>query len=699
MMKKIYGILSNTKIAVIGFLLVLIPCIILSYIDYQAINKRTGTIRSGYKFTLDLIRDKVEQKIISREEKLSGTLNELSANKESIKYLKSFLKTSEKQNPIIAKPFLLNKEGGVVTSFLSSGWIKSEIILPVVSNYISSNFKSAQKEEFEKTNYLKAIELYRETLKNASPGDSAIIISAIGRCYYKDKDYKKAVGIYNQLLNNNMDNQSIGFVPAHVVALIQLAAIYNQTRAYRERFIILLKLYKELINSPWDSNENEYNYYLKSASEELQSFIKMYQINDSTKKIITDLRKHELTIYKHENFAVFIRKYILPRIESLIKNQRPAKPQLQNFSYNDKDSVFQFGCYILPNDLQSTRQIILGFQINEKYIFNSLLPEILSKVDIGNNIYAGVLNNNGNLLFPKDKPAVKNYLIAENFSKLFSSRKIALFDIDGKTINQQIIHEKQQSFLLFGLTIFVMIVGIVVLIISARHEYQISRLKSDFVSNVSHELKTPLSLIRMFGETLDSGIVEDKNKRQEFYGIIKRESERLTDLINNVLDFSKIERRKKEFHFKETNITEIVKDVIESYKPQMISSGFQVDVKIPDKKIILQIDKDTISQALLNLLNNAVKYSNDRKYICIEINETLDSVAVTVADHGIGIDRKDYKNIFENFYRVTNSQTSKVKGTGIGLTIAKYIVEAHKGTITVESEAGKGSKFTMIIPK
>ena len=259
MMKKIYGILSNTKIAVIGFLLVLIPCIILSYIDYQAINKRTGTIRSGYKFTLDLIRDKVEQKIISREEKLSGTLNELSANKESIKYLKSFLKTSEKQNPIIAKPFLLNKEGGVVTSFLSSGWIKSEIILPVVSNYISSNFKSAQKEEFEKTNYLKAIELYRETLKNASPGDSAIIISAIGRCYYKDKDYKKAVGIYNQLLNNNMDNQSIGFVPAHVVALIQLAAIYNQTRAYRERFIILLKLYKELINSPWDSNENEYN--------------------------------------------------------------------------------------------------------------------------------------------------------------------------------------------------------------------------------------------------------------------------------------------------------------------------------------------------------------------------------------------------------------------------------------------------------
>ncbi len=131
----------------------------------------------------------------------------------------------------------------------------------------------------------------------------------------------------------------------------------------------------------------------------------------------------------------------------------------------------------------------------------------------------------------------------------------------------------------------------------------------------------------------------------------------------------------------------------------MISSGFQVDVKIPDKKIKLQIDKDTISQALLNLLNNAVKYSNDRKYICIEINETLDSVAVTVADHGIGIDRKDYKNIFENFYRVTNLQTSNVKGTGIGLTIAKYIVEAHKGTITVESEAGKGSKFTMIIPK
>jgi signal transduction histidine kinase len=699
MMKKIYGILSNTKIAVIGFLLVLIPCIILSYIDYQAINKRTRTIRSGYKFTLDLIRDKIEQEIISREEKLSGSLKEISANKESIKYLKSFLETSENQNPVITTPFLLNNEGAVVTPFISSEWIKNKIILPEVSKYVSTSFKSAQKEEFEKKDYLKSIELYGEALKNASPGDNAIIISAIGRCYYKDKNYKRAVGIYNQLLNNNMDNLSIGFVPAHVAALTQLATIYNKTREYQKRFTILLKLYKELINNPWNSSENEYNYYLKSASGELQSFIKMYQINDSTKKIITDLRKQELNIYKHENLAGFIQKNILPRIESLIKNQKPAKPLLQNFSYNDKDSVFQYGCYILPNDLQNTRQIIFGFKINEGYIFDNLLPEILNKIDIGNNIYAGVLNSKDKVLFPKDKPAVNNYLIAENFSKLFSNRKIALFDIDGKTINQQIIHEKQQSFLLFGLTIFVMIVGIVVLIISARHEYQISMLKSDFVSNVSHELKTPLSLIRMFGETLESGIVEDKNKRQEFYGIIKRESERLTDLINNVLDFSKIESRKKEFHFKEANITDTVKNVIESYKPQMISSGFQVDVKIPDKKIKLQIDKDTISQALLNLLNNAVKYSNDRKYICIEINETLDSVAVTVADHGIGIDRKDYKNIFENFYRVTNLQTSNVKGTGIGLTIAKYIVEAHKGTITVESEAGKGSKFTMIIPK
>jgi signal transduction histidine kinase len=202
----------------------------------------------------------------------------------------------------------------------------------------------------------------------------------------------------------------------------------------------------------------------------------------------------------------------------------------------------------------------------------------------------------------------------------------------------------------------------------------------------------------MFSETLESGIVTDTGKRQEFYNIIKRESERLSNLINNVLDFSKIESRKKEFNFERTDMAEVVRNITEMYKPQLTGEGFKVDIEIPSKEIIVNIDKDAISQAILNLLNNAVKYSAERKYVLIEMHEAEGAVVISVTDHGIGIPKKEYKNIFSYFYRIPDSGGKMIKGTGLGLTITKYIIEAHKGTISVESEVNKGSKFVITIP-
>ena len=243
-----------------------------------------------------------------------------------------------------------------------------------------------------------------------------------------------------------------------------------------------------------------------------------------------------------------------------------------------------------------------------------------------------------------------------------------------------------------------MLIGIILMVRAVIHESEISRLKSDFVSNVSHELKTPLALIRMFGETLDSGMVKDEKDRLKFYSIIRKESERLTHLINNVLDFSRMDAGVKEYNFLEADLVETVRSSLEAYKYQISESGFKIESELPGEPVILKIDRDAISQVLLNLLNNAVKYSDEEKYIMVKVWKDSDSAMFSVTDHGVGISKEEMKKIFDKFYRVSTTGTKETRGSGLGLTLAKRIVEAHGGRIDVESEVGKGSKFTVNIP-
>jgi signal transduction histidine kinase len=246
--------------------------------------------------------------------------------------------------------------------------------------------------------------------------------------------------------------------------------------------------------------------------------------------------------------------------------------------------------------------------------------------------------------------------------------------------------------------IVVMLLGIILMVYSVIHESEVSRLKSEFVSNVSHELKTPLTLIRMFGETLDSGIVTNEKDKQKFYGIIRKESERLTHLINNVLDFSRIDAGVKEYNFKEADLVEVVRNSMEEFKFQISVSGFKIESELPDESIILKIDKEAIAQVLLNLLNNAVKYSDEEKYIKVIVSKDSTSALISVTDHGLGISKEELGKIFDKFYRVSTIKTKETQGTGLGLTLTKHIVKAHGGKIEVESEVGKGSRFTILLP-
>lgn len=229
-------------------------------------------------------------------------------------------------------------------------------------------------------------------------------------------------------------------------------------------------------------------------------------------------------------------------------------------------------------------------------------------------------------------------------------------------------------------------------------EMKLARLKSDFVANVSHELRTPLALIRLYAETLELGRLTAKEKYQEYFRIIREESERLSALINNILDFSRIEAGRKEYEFKETDLGELVRNTLESYRFQIEQNGFAFEENIASDIPPVSVDREAIARSLLNLVNNALKYSKDQKYIGVSLYRCNGSVKLEVSDRGIGIAPAEQEKIFEKFYRCGDPLVHNTKGSGLGLSLVRHIAQAHGGNVSVESSPEKGSKFTIALP-
>lgn len=259
---------------------------------------------------------------------------------------------------------------------------------------------------------------------------------------------------------------------------------------------------------------------------------------------------------------------------------------------------------------------------------------------------------------------------------------------------ETILHER---FLLsLALIVFVdilMLLGVWLIVRTMKKQLQLTKLKTDFVSNVSHELRTPLALIRMYAETLEMGRIPSDNKKNTYYKIIKQESERLTRLINNILNFSKIESGKKQYTFNKINLNETVNNVLEMYKFHLQNQGFKLNIHLDENVLEINADEEALSEAFINLLDNAIKYSDNKKEITISTGNKNENIFLEVMDSGIGITKENQKYIFDEFYRVSTGSTFTKKGSGLGLSLVKHIVEAHNGDIKVESEIGKGSKF------
>jgi signal transduction histidine kinase len=228
---------------------------------------------------------------------------------------------------------------------------------------------------------------------------------------------------------------------------------------------------------------------------------------------------------------------------------------------------------------------------------------------------------------------------------------------------------------------------------------ELNRLKTEFISTVSHELRTPLSSIQGLAEVLQEGKVKNAAKRGDLLAVLASESSRLSRLLHNILDFGKIEQQTKTFDFQPTEIKPLIEEAVEVFRLQLDEAGFKVRLDLPAEPVALNIDRDAIKQVLINLIDNAIKYSSEKKEIDIRLVNSRLGMEIQVQDRGIGMSAEEADQIFEKFYRAPAAARCNAKGVGLGLKIAKHIMAAHRGDIRVESRPGRGSTFKLAFPK
>ncbi|QQS36678.1 MAG: HAMP domain-containing histidine kinase [Ignavibacteriales bacterium] len=266
----------------------------------------------------------------------------------------------------------------------------------------------------------------------------------------------------------------------------------------------------------------------------------------------------------------------------------------------------------------------------------------------------------------------------------------------GNTIDDIVRERMYINLLLILILVLTLVIGAWIIFRNVKREVELAQIKSDFVSNVSHELRTPLALISMFAETLEMERVKTESKKKEYYSIISHEANRLGRIVNTILNFSKMEAGKRKYTFAMEDLNDIVVSIYQNYSYHLFNKGFDFEFEPGIDLVKINVDREAVSEAVVNLVDNAVKYSSDTKYIKILTGKENASLYIEVQDKGIGINEEEQKKVFDKFYRVSTGLVHSTKGTGLGLSLVKHIMDAHSGTIELKSKPGEGTTFRLI---
>jgi signal transduction histidine kinase len=568
------------------------------------------------------------------------------------------------------KPFLISKENNFLYPFfIESG---QPISKPVTK--ISADFMNGEADEFQKENFQNAMAHYLLALsKSRTPGDSAKVINALGRVAVKMKQTEKAYSWYKSVLVNFSDELSSSGIPYSYLAISQLIKLQlpekqNEIVALAENFI------KQLAE-----NEIPLTPGTQTIVDDLSGWFSSVQLQESQQKKIS-------TWVKNINSKLgFISGYGNEIREITAPGRKTELPAILG-----KYPVFAMNVNENPELLviSAESETIAGFVVN----LNGLWSDVTNQLPEVNDFEYSVNLVSGSFPVKPDELAVRAEL-----SPYFPLHRIVI-----KPANEELVEKfvRKRSWI-YGIALALLLggmsLGIVLILRDIKRDKKMADMQSEFVSHVTHELKTPLTSINMFAETIFLDRAKSEETRKKYANIIMKESEVLKRKIDNILEYSVRKNETAKYRIKETNLTVLVMEVMDEMKYWLDINQFEVQTEI-ETDIFANVDPDAIKQALANIIGNAIKYSPVDKNLVVRLKKNAEKIEFEVEDTGMGIPNDQLNLVFEKFYRIRSQENDSTTGTGLGLSVTRDIVQAHGGKILVESEINKGSKFTIHLP-
>jgi signal transduction histidine kinase/tetratricopeptide (TPR) repeat protein len=697
-----HSIFTHRRIIFIFLLAIFLPSLIAAYLSLSTFPKRREAIKKLLESNLwisgEAALNSVEGSLLELEQRTLKEDNFLPLIKSERRDQTNFIPSRFSEDSL-GQFFLLDTDFEVVfpiTESESSTVIQFE--MEDKNSRFTQSFDRAEFLEFSQKKYNQAAELYRKcTLYTSSQQLHAVALEGLGRCLLSSGEYNKANEVYYELSKTYGQLKNQAGHPYGIIAAFQLYEIAREKNEEQNSLGILLRLYNQIREGIWLISQPVYDFYIA----EIESILNTRLVNNNfpgIQKSYAEVKKQPSPYGQTLLFKEFLVKNVIPEIKEKSSLSRSENvPAQDRFPGTVQDDQFLVSYAIMP-DFQPERTFYGGFKWDLSLLRSTIISTILEDLSKDSGLDFKIVDEEDQNITSGIDGLASGESLVLSFRIFPLPWKLLASHPEIKVLEKSARREIFFYGFLLAVIVALMLFGAVMIARDISREAETNRLKTEFVNNISHELKTPLTLIRLYGETLQRKENLTNTEKKECYEIITKESERLSHLINNVLDFSRIEMGRKEFNFKKGFLQDVIRDTLESYRYHLEKKGFAMHSDISNDIPEISFDGEAIASALINLLSNAMKFSPMQKEVTVKLLMDDGNAILQVSDKGIGISRKEIPKIFDRFYQSENHDASEAKGSGLGLTLVKHIIEAHGGTIEVESEIGKGSRFTVRIP-
>jgi signal transduction histidine kinase len=522
-----------------------------------------------------------------------------------------------------------------------------------------SSLADAEALEIVRKDYNRAVSAYRRLLDSADAGLRPVVLQRLARTLRKAGRLEEAAAAYRDL--QRLDAVWIAGLPLDLIAESELFSLAAERGDTTELKAHALALYRTLVGGKWLLDKPRYLYY----ADRFRSWCRE---SGSTDVEFNELRSQEG------------RKLALSRAaeDLLVKPGRVlAGEAAVHLAFWQTDP---FVAVILS----------AGFLSLDWW------PHFFSTR--GEDIDAALFSPDGKAFFGSPPAETPPFAVIQDLRAGQVPWRLQVWPRQPDAINAEIRQRQTLSLLMLVFVGALLLFGGAITLRIVRREMEIARLRADFVSTVSHEFRSPLTGIRHLGEMLLDGRTTDKEKQRGYFRMIVQESDRLARLVENVLDFSRMEEGRREYKFEPLSPTPWLRSLAADFGSEIAPSGVTVEANIPDGLPSISADGQALGSAVRNLLDNAVKYSPGQKTVWLDAGAEEGAVRIAVLDRGVGISEQDRKHIFDRFYRADGDISKRVKGAGLGLSLVEHIVSAHGGTVDCRSRIGEGSTFTIRLP-